>query len=332
MIFLLSTFLSFVPALLCAAFVYWIDRYEKEPRLLVGAVFFWGAVVAVVGAVVSQLALGSVVYLATGSEAATDLVGTTVLAPLTEESLKGFAVLLVFLYLRREFDSLLDGLVYAGTVALGFAATENVFYLASAGEESGVEGVLTLFVLRGILGAWDHAFYTSFIGIGLAAARYSHSTAVRWLAPPAGWAVAVGAHALHNGLATGSSERPELGVAMFLIDWSGWLFVGGVILVALLREGKLLAVELAEEVNRGSLTLDQYRSATSTWSRAAIRLRALAAGRLAATRRFYQLCAELAHKKRQLALFGDEGGNARTIEDLRAEMRLLSPQALADRT
>jgi RsiW-degrading membrane proteinase PrsW (M82 family) len=329
MILVLSVLLSFVPALFCAAFVYWIDRYEKEPRLLVGAVFFWGAVVAVLGALVSQLLLGGVVYLATGSEAAADLVGTTILAPLTEESLKGFAVLLVFLFLRREFDSLLDGLVYAGTVALGFAATENVFYLASAGEEKGVEGVLGLFVLRGILGAWDHAFYTSFIGIGLAAARYSRSTAVRWLAPPAGWAVAVGAHALHNGLATASGEMPELGVAMFLIDWSGWLFVGVVILVAVLREGKLLAAELAEEVNRGSLTVQQYQSATSSLSRAAVRLRALAAGRLMATRRFYQLCAELAHKKRQLTLFGDEGGNARTVEDLRNEIRLLSPQALS---
>ena len=329
MILLLSVLLSFVPALFCAAFVYWIDRYEKEPRLLVGAVFFWGAVVAVLGALVSQLFLGGVVYLATGSEAAADLVGTTVLAPLTEESLKGFAVLLVFLFLRREFDSLLDGLVYAGTVALGFAATENVFYLASAGEEKGVEGVVGLFVLRGILGAWDHAFYTSFIGIGLAAARYSHSTAVRWLAPPAGWAVAVGAHALHNGLATASSEMPELGIAMFLIDWSGWLFVGVVILVAVLREGKLLSAELAEEVNRGSLTAQQYQSAVSSVSRAVVRLRALGAGRLGATRRFYQLCAELAHKKRQLALFGDEGGNARAVEDLRNELRLLSPQALA---
>jgi RsiW-degrading membrane proteinase PrsW (M82 family) len=329
MILLLSVVLSFVPALLCAAFVYWIDRDEKEPRGLVGAVGLWGAVVAVLGALVSQIVLGGVVYLATGSEAAADLVGTTVLAPLTEESLKGFAVLLVFFFLRREFDSLLDGLVYAGTVALGFAATENVFYLAGAGEESGVEGVVGLFVLRGILGAWDHAFYTSFIGMGLAAARYSRSTAVRWFAPPAGWTVAVGAHALHNALATGSGEIPELGIAMFLIDWSGWLFVGGVILVAVLREGKLLAVELAEEVGRGSLTREQYRAATATWSRVAVRLRALAAGRLAATRRFYQLCAELAHKKRQLALFGDEGETARTIEDLRGEIRLLSPQALA---
>ena len=44
MAFLLALLLSFVPALLCASLVYWLDRYEKEPRILLVA-FGWGAVV-----------------------------------------------------------------------------------------------------------------------------------------------------------------------------------------------------------------------------------------------------------------------------------------------
>ena len=47
------------------------------------------------------------------------------IAPIIEESLKGLAVLLVFLLFRKEFDSILDGIVYAAITALGFAATEN---------------------------------------------------------------------------------------------------------------------------------------------------------------------------------------------------------------
>src|SRR3954449_13409510 len=97
MAFLLAAFLSFAPALLCATFVYWIDRYEKERKLLLGLVFFWGAVVAAAGALVSQLLLEGAVTGLTGSKKAADLAGTTLFAPLTEESLKGFAVLLVFL-------------------------------------------------------------------------------------------------------------------------------------------------------------------------------------------------------------------------------------------
>lgn len=327
----LAIFLSFVPAFLCAAVVYWIDHFEKEPRILLGAVFGWGAVVATLGAMASQLVLSGAVHLWTGSEDVADLAGATLFAPLTEESLKGAAVLLVFLVLRREFDSLLDGIVYAGIVALGFAATENVLYLYGAFLEGGMEDLLSIAFLRVGLGAWDHPFYTAFIGIGLAAARLSRSAAVRWLAPPAGWGLAVFTHSLHNALATGSEQLPALGLLMFLIDWSGWLAISVLIFWSLHREGRLLALHLADEVDR-CLTPQQYRTASSLGTQIGARFRALSSGRLGSTRRFYRLCGELAHKKHQLALLGDEGGNSRVIEGLRAELARLSGQADCDRS
>jgi RsiW-degrading membrane proteinase PrsW (M82 family) len=322
----LAFLLSFVPAFLCAAFVYWIDRYEKEPKLLLGGVFGWGAVVAAGGALVSQIFLEGSVQLATGSAEAADLFGATVFAPLTEESLKGFAVLLVFLAFRREFDSVLDSLVYAGVAALGFAATENTLYLL--GQED-VKGMLGLWFVRVVLGAWDHPFYTAWIGLGLAATRLSKSTAVRWLAPPLGWGLAVLAHAIHNGLATGASQVSELGVAMFLLDWTGWFLISLVLLAAVWRERRMLEIQLADEVTRGILDERQYRTALSPGFHLGARLRALSSGQFLATRRFYRLCGELAHKKQQIARLGDEDGAARTVETLREEMRRLRPMAVA---
>src|SRR6185369_7939138 len=81
MTFLLAFLLSFGPALACATLVYWLDRYEKEPAVLVGAVFGWGAVVAIAGALLAQLALEGATALATGSKQAADLAGTTLFAP-----------------------------------------------------------------------------------------------------------------------------------------------------------------------------------------------------------------------------------------------------------
>ncbi len=323
---LLAALLSFVPAFLCAAFVYWLDRYEKEPKLLLGGVFGWGAVVAAGGALISQMFLEGTVQLATGSAEVADLAGTTLFAPLTEESLKGFAVLLVFLAFRREFDSVLDSLVYAGVAALGFAATENTLYLLG---QDDVKGMLGLWFVRVGLGAWDHPFYTAWIGLGLAATRLARSGIVRWLAPPVGWFLAVTAHAVHNGLATGAAKINELGVAMFLLDWFGWFLIGAVLLAALWRERRMLQVQLAEEVTRGVLDESQYRTALSLLPRLGARLRALSSGRLLATRRFYRLCGRLAHKKQQLARLGDEGGTSRLVEELREEMRRLSPLAVA---
>jgi RsiW-degrading membrane proteinase PrsW (M82 family) len=328
MVFLLVVFLSFAPALACAALVYWLDRYEKEPRILLGAVFGWGALVAIAGAVVSQLLLEGAVTLVTGSAKLADFAGTALFAPITEESLKGFAVLVVFLAVRRELDSVLDGIVYAAVTALGFAATENVFYLYGAFSEKGMEGLGSLFFLRVGLGIWDHPFYTSFIGIGLALSRLSRSTAVRWLAPPAGWAAALGFHALHNTLATLSGGTPALGALMFVTDWGGWLLMSMLILLSIRREGRLLVTHLDEEVRHGRLTAAQYRTAVSSWGQSGACVRALFRGRLRPTTRFYQVCGELAHKKEQLARFGDEGCNAALVEQLRGELAGLSGQAV----
>jgi len=326
---LLALLLSYGPALACAALVYWLDRYEKEPRILLGAVFGWGAVVAIGAALVAQMVLGGVLSLATGSAKAADIAGTTLIAPLTEESLKGFAVLVVFLALRQELDSVLDGIVYAAVTALGFAASEDFFYLLGESVDKGAHGLFGLFFLRVVLGIWDHPFYTAFIGIGFAVSRLSRSSLVRWLAPPAGWAAAFGFHALHNTLATLADGAPAFGVGMFLLDWAGWLFMGVLILVSIRREGRLVGAHLAEEVEHGRLTLAQYRTAASSWGQSEACLRALVRGRLRPTSRFYQVCGELAHKKDQLARLGDEGCNAALVAQLRAELSGLSGQAMA---
>ena len=113
-----AIFFGFVPALLFAWFLYWLDRYEKEPKALLGAAFTWGFVVAAGGAFIINTVLGVGVYLFTGSEAATDLTTASIIAPLVEESLKGLAVLIVFFIFRKEFDSILDGMIYGGIAAL----------------------------------------------------------------------------------------------------------------------------------------------------------------------------------------------------------------------
>ena len=86
LVILLALVLSFVPALAYLWLVHWIDRYEKEPLALVLGAFFWGAVVAVIGSIVSQVVLSGAMHAATGSSTATDVAGSTLFAPLTEEA------------------------------------------------------------------------------------------------------------------------------------------------------------------------------------------------------------------------------------------------------
>lgn len=333
---LLAIILSFGPALIYAWIVYTMDRYEKEPRLLLGGVFVWGAIVAVIGAIVGSLLFEAGIYAVTQSEALVDLAGGSLVAPIVEEIYKGLAVLLVYLVFRHEFDSVLDGIIYASITALGFAATENVLYLYNAGyAESGMQGLIVLFLLRVVLGGWNHAVYTAFTGIGLAVSRLSHNGFVRLVAPAAGLLLAIISHSVHNSIialsvaAAGEDAAGPALVLTLLVDWLGWAFIFAIMIWAIRREHRWIGIYLHEEVERGLISAQQLATAGSSWARFGARMRALGNGRYLLTQRFYQLCSELAQKKHQLATVGDERGNALIIEQLRGELARLAPQAIA---
>jgi RsiW-degrading membrane proteinase PrsW (M82 family) len=325
--FLVSVFFGFFPMLMFAWFVYWLDRYEKEPKVLLGGVFVWGAVVAAGFAFVFNTILGTGVFLVTNSEAITEFTTGSIIAPPVEEVLKGFAVLIVFAIFRREFDSILDGIIYAGIVALGFAATENTYYIYNYGYlEDGWIGLFALVFVRVVLVGWQHPFYTAFFGIGLATARLNHSLVVKILAPTLGLGLAILTHAIHNSISTFLDGFAGLFINL-LYDWSGWVFMFLIILWAIYDVHKRIRVQLKEEVLNDTMTIQQYRTACSSWAQAMARLTAFFNGTYQDTTRFYQLCGELAHKKHQYATLGDEGGNLEIIEQTRGSLTQLSPRA-----
>jgi RsiW-degrading membrane proteinase PrsW (M82 family) len=322
---LLSLFFGFAPMFIFAWLVYQLDRYEKEPGRLLGGVFLWGAVVAAGSAFLINTLLGLEIYFFTGSEAATNLTTASIVAPVVEESLKGFAVLIVFWVFRQEFDSLLDGILYAAITALGFAATENVFYIYTQGYlVNGLPGILYMTFVRVLLVGWQHPFYTAFTGIGLAVARLNRSTLIKIAAPILGWSAAVFTHSVHNTLATLLSGGPGI-VFGTAVDWIGWLSMLVFAVWALSREGRWIRDQLSEELELGLITLAQYQVACSPWSQTGVRLRAMRTGRYQQTRRFYQACAELAFKKQQRIALGEEGHNSQIIAGLRSEISRLSP-------
>jgi len=321
-------FFGFVPMFLFAAFVNWLDRYEKEPKLLLGAAFIWGVVIAGGGAFILNTAFGIGIYIFTGSESAADVGTTSIVAPIIEEALKGLAVLVVFLLFRKEFDSVLDGIVYGAITAMGFAALENVLYIYRNGfQESGWEGFWTLVFIRVFLVGWMHPFFTAFTGIGVAVARLSRNMLVKVIAIPAGYTVAVMAHAFHNTFSSVIGGSGGFFVGIFA-DYIGYAFMLGFIIWIVSHERNILKKQLVEEVNNGYLTRRQYNSAVSFFQ-TNVHLTALTSGRFRATSRFYQVCGELAHKKELLAKVGDESGNIKIIEQLRAELTQLAPIAVS---
>ena len=321
MAFLVSLFFGFVPMFLYSAFVYWVDRYEKEPKALLGAAFFWGVVIAAGGAFIINTLFGVGIYIFTNSEAAADFGTTSIVAPFVEEILKGLAVGIVFLMFRKEFDSVLDGIIYGGIAGLGFAATENTLYIFRNGYlEGGWGGLFLLVFIRVFVVGWMHAFFTAFTGIGFAIARLNKNMLIKITAPFIGLGVAITVHAFHNtfGSVIGGFGGLALGS---LLDWFGWALMFGFIVWLIGYERGIVKRQLLEEVSMGIISQAQYQKAISPWNLTTAGM----SGR--ATSRFYHACGELAHKKEQLRRLGDESGNTALVESLRRELATLAPLA-----
>ena len=157
----------------------WVDRWEPEPPRTLLFAFLWGACVAALSALIinSSAVLVADAVLGQGSG---DVLGASVIAPIVEEGVKGAFVVGLLIFRRREFDGIVDGIVYAGLVGAGFAFTENILYMGRAFAESGGlvgqdGGVLAVLILRGVLSPFAHPLFTSMIGIGCGlAARQPH--------------------------------------------------------------------------------------------------------------------------------------------------------------
>ncbi len=146
-------------------------------------------------------------------------------------------------------------------------------------------------------------------------------------APLAGWGLAMFTHAMHNLLATVPFFGELTCLLGSILDWLGVLFMFIVIISAGWAEQRTIAHHLREEVQMGIITPSQYRTASSGLALSFAWLASLFSGKFFATSRFYQVTAELAHKKEQLSKHGEESGNSALVQKYRQELAALSPRA-----
>ena len=320
---LLVLVFGIVPMVIYALILWWFDRYEKEPLGLLIAAFLWGAVPAIIFSLVAQLVLEvPISYFV--SPLTSDLIGATVVAPITEEIFKGGALLLLVLFFRTEIDSPLDGILYGGLVGFGFAAVENVFYFAGALTESGLGGLALLTVFRAFLFGLNHALFTGLTGLGLALARGVPNWLAKVGAAIGGLLLGMLAHGVHNGTVTLGAELCWPCLITFASDWGGVAVLLGIIIWASVREQRWIATYLAGEVELGTLSQRDYTTVCSYLERVATRANVLFGGDLKRWRelgRFYRLATELAFNKRRLARFPAEKDTQARVVQLRKQVR-----------
>lgn len=267
----LAALMAIIPLFVIVPTYLWLDRFEAEPLRYLMFAFLWGALVAVVGAFwLNTLGLHVLVDAHWADPLST---GAVYLAPLTEETFKGLGILFIYLFRRREFDGIIDGIVYAGIIGAGFAFSENILYLGKAFTELGSEGLTATFVVRCLMGPFGHPLFTSLIGVGIGIAVSTRNPGTRVLSILVGWVCAMLLHGIWNLSAVAGIE----GFLSAYITYQVPLFLAFVGFLVWLRrrEGRLIGQYLSPYADAGWLTHAEVamlshlrtRSAARSWAR-----------------------------------------------------------------
>lgn len=244
---ILSMLFAVVPLLFALWLVWWLDRYDREPLWMVGTTFAWGGIGGVLFALIGSAIVMLPIEFLFSPEVA-DGIGATFVAPLIEEP--GKALILFLIVFSRHFDNTTDGFVYGAATGLGFGVTENFMYFTSVGATGDMDAYVGTVVVRTLYSAMMHAAASSCVGAALGFAKF-RGLGWKLIAPIAGLGVAMGIHALWNGLLT-AEEFVGAGGAVAAINFLAFplefLLLFGIFQGCLWSEKTMLRRELKGEV------------------------------------------------------------------------------------
>ncbi len=253
---------ALIVLLLTALYVvalYWVDRHEKEPGSVLAAALLGGAVAAPVLTVLVERLAGirmSVYPAAFHALNAAFFGGPNPAGAFVEEGAKALVLLLLFRALPREFDGVLDGVVYGGVVGAGFALAESAVYLWDLARAGSFAGVGTGLFFGVLVTGLTHCAFSAVFGASLGAVReFGLEGSSAWWLPVGGFFAAALYHAAYDALAalrvSGMGPAGLVSLARTVADWLGVMVLAVTILWALRREREIFRSYLPAEAAEG---------------------------------------------------------------------------------
>ena len=140
--------LAIAPGLAIAIYIYWRDKYEKEPIGLLLKCFTLGALTVFPAIFIEGFAIGIFDF---GDSIVATFITAFLCIGLTEEALK-YWVLTKYAFHKPAFNEPFDGIVYSVIIGLGFATLENIFYVYQYGAKVGFMRMFTAVPMHAAFG------------------------------------------------------------------------------------------------------------------------------------------------------------------------------------
>jgi RsiW-degrading membrane proteinase PrsW (M82 family) len=138
---------SLAPVLIILFYIYFRDKYEKEPLGMLIKALLLGVVIVLPVIFVERLLMNFMPQ----SRVAAAAWHAFVVAGFSEELFK-FLALYLLIWKSPSFNEKFDGIVYAVFVSLGFAGVENVLYVMDGGMQTAFVRALTAVPAHAIFG------------------------------------------------------------------------------------------------------------------------------------------------------------------------------------
>lgn len=165
-ILLIAVPLAIAPGIGLCLFIYFRDKFEKEPFKLLRNSFLFG-MLSIVPAAIIEL-IFSVLGINENQGFFITLIYAFLIVAVAEESCK-FFVLKRYVYKKTDFNEPFDGIVYAVMISMGFATLENILYVVQTGIGTAVLRMFTAVPL--------HAVCAIFMGYFVGRAKFSANKA-----------------------------------------------------------------------------------------------------------------------------------------------------------
>jgi len=316
MMLFLSIVFAVVPIVTYLIILWWLDKYDREPIKLLLLHFFWGMIGAILLGGFLSIKINKILETFISDKSLIEFFATVFTAPVIEEATKGFFLILTIN--KRKFDNLTDGIVYGGSIGLGFGLTENFLYFFFS--TSTLNDLLTLAIIRNIFSVSVHFISTATFGCFLALSKFkSFNKKIFYLV--IGYLIAVLIHAFWNFLV--SFNLTYIIGLIFVI--ASLILIFGLIQLSLSFEKNIILYEMNDEIANGRLKPD-FASVISNY-----KLRNTKGWIKENLRKDYiNLATTLAFRKNQLRNIKSEkmkNSYLSEIEDLRNKLNQIELQA-----
>lgn len=156
--------LAIAPVIIVVLYIYFKDKFEKEPKAFLFKNFLLGATASILITAILGVFAGKIIPLTDETSIIQQFLKAFFVVALVEEFSK-YLIVRFYAQRNKEFNEPFDGIVYAVMVSMGFAALENVLYVFQYGVATGIT--------RAFTAVPAHATFAILMGYFMGKAKFS---------------------------------------------------------------------------------------------------------------------------------------------------------------